>query len=1397
MMHCMTTSRFSNWTVRRARASGDRRRRGSVLVLVVTLLGILFVTGIVFLATVNFEAEIIASDRERDRNRDGVQAVVEEFGSMLRDSLMAAPDVPFGGKAVGESLGGFAELPGVQNLLASVEPYVTSDQQLIFGAQTDVASLTNGPHDGSGFRRLKDKDYEYYSQILQQWVTFEGIDTSWPSGVPVELVNPNNSSDRLAIYPVDADGDGITDTLGSYPIDTNGDGIIDTFEAANPIDLEELGYSEAQIAALSRQLNPPSNATGKVFLGMRVIAHGGMVNLNASHPTLIANVLNLWREKAGHPGQYELWVDALEDVDGHHSELGYFRHQPTLDQEPYSPLLEEAMLRRRMLLPPQAIAPSLLHGNALLLDSGGLFGQAHLSKMLYPPDPNDRFGGITSGAEFETVYEGSHRYWPFTPDEDYSGEVKLWAARMEPFTSFAADPGGYVYDRRHLVTTVSYDDLLSRGGRRQVRDTTGDLLADEDILEKMREANRAADVSGCFILPFEYADYPQVDIPNDTEPNSQDVKCECPTQDVCRFDPRKGRLSLSLAWLDDALERGVITADQQERLIHDAFMMLVRNAQGPYWDEIDCSISGTNGLCPTGEFCDIDGLCSDSMTRQTHRSMLISRTAASLTANMIDYMDSPTCVGGSSEGDVCVYDSDCPGSRCSDTPTRVALRWFDFSKICEGGSDDGARCIVDYDCGGGGNCVPNDAAAGRRIGWECNGGDNDGMACDGDGYCPGGHCESVSICMGGSNAGAKCTSKMDCTSRICSPVFQYVYGLERQPFITEVATVSDGLAGNEVVVSRAVELFNPYPTQLDDDYYLVEVDHTTGMGSANWVQLNRSMQAKKFTVFWSGAPSFGFSGNAQTTGAGAAYKITSGQPLSFMAGWTVYLVRRMQYESGVDTNIVLDQLTLSGVDVGVNRPPSALAYPAVFSRRREVTQDSFWHVPVPLDQYANPDVPDHTLGIWDPFPRIVRPVEVNFANTGSFTRLHPDDDPYDPQYGVAFPTTGSMLLLMRHANRSRDDYDRTKDLAFTTWLDDTTLVTGGEIHEDTQVDNGRMTLFDLGEDVGTYGRQYAHHINPAAGACCLDMCYDNRLPSECTANGGDFWPGAKCSADLCAEGSRVPPGQVEHLPWGQLVFDYFTVLPLSNDGPYTDKNNPIDPASLPRVDMEGLRVHGRININAAPWTVLSGLPLIPMKKMPGPFRDKIRNVVDPTGWYDDDQAAELGESLARGIVAYREAREVTDDPTNPNSPTGDYDQLRGWIQQIPVSRRGTGFLTVGELANVHHDGAKDPLCRIDSGMLTLNPDYVRAVALLASLGDWVTVRSQVFTIYGTLRGEPDPDVLTDQPNAEDWERAAADVDTRAIRFQETVNRLPVFLGESVPARIGQRTMGKYIDVRND
>jgi hypothetical protein len=153
---------------------------------------------------------------------------------------------------------------------------------------------------------------------------------------------------------------------------------------------------------------------------------------------------------------------------------------------------------------------------------------------------------------------------------------------------------------------------------------------------------------------------------------------------------------------------------------------------------------------------------------------------------------------------------------------------------------------------------------------------------------------------------------------------------------------------------------------------------------------------------------------------------------------------------------------------------------------------------------------------------------------------------------------------------------------------------------------------------------------------------------------------------------------------------------------------------------------------------------------------------------------------------------------------------------------------VGELANARHwevrlvepgpNFMQDPnfvenrysVYRIDGGVVgrrhahtpdLLNypsEDYVQAVGLLVALGDWVTTRSNVWTIYGTLRGDRTAlrvQLLEDNPalSFEAATRIASErVDERAIRFEETVDRLPSFLKPGFPPRrIGERRVRAY------
>ncbi len=1364
-----------------------KTQRGSVLVLVMTLLGILFVLGIALLASMNFEADMISAESSRTANRSGVASVTDDVGAVLRDTMMFSPGTPFGQASVpgGSPLAhwavSFAEMPGVHNSSSPIEPYrddrgtvQLSDDRVLFRWFTDIEALTHRP--------------------------FRGLD---PYAWDISAIN-------TALVPGLADdinGDGELETV----VDADGDGIVDSVQ----VSAELLGLSEAQLSQLSVRLNPPSNPNGKVYVGLRIIPHTGLVNLNASHPKLIERVFDM---------PYWPASGALPDPN-----LGNFVHRPTQTQVGYPLSQDEASLRRRLMVPPRQVVPSWLHGNPLLNPVSDPAGRSDMAWYLYPP----RGGGL-----FETVHEvlpngqWGHRSWPYGPGELFNlsdpDSPPMWAMRTEPVTSdlFDDTPLDGVrpeYDRRHLVTTVSHDDLLARGSRVAVNGLS------EDLLTKMQQANQAAHSidecpptlpNGIRALPFEYAEYPhtvQDDCSEDLY-NSTGDDHHCPTWFECTHNVRKGRMQLSLPWLDDVYSpdgndtNDFLSEERRNRLIYDAFLMLLSNATGPYWGDVvvcsidaDCAASSVcikrrpadvtgvcsdctqDDNCAAYEYCspavgdNLPGACRDRTTDQLHRPNVITRTAAALTANLIDYADRE-CQGGARDQLSCRVDSDCPSGTCQDRgiPTRIALRSFDFTEgVCTRGANMGKACVAVTDCGSGGVCSPPLRAAGREF---------------------------------------------DLDPATGPTRFQptYVYGLERQPFITEIATSVDtsGSPPNNKLDAWAVEVFNPYEVgiSVNSEYFLIE-SPPVGPSLApvpltGTLNGNTGTPPRPFTVFASGDPG-AIAQMAPAVSAGTLRDLGR-NVFAFKNGWTIYLVRRTQYSGdATPTDIVVDQFVVDG-DVGkdgVDTPPACTSGgpPCTFARQRMLASPimspnaSPWTATVPKAGQSGPG--QTTLGNWNDAPLVPppHPVELNFANLGTFSQpFRSASSPIDPRNGsVAFPTTGSMLMLMRHANRAFSDLATTLELAFTTRLVDRTDVYDysgaiptllGFVEENELIDNGRMPVMERAKiDSFNNYTVSAHHIAPRS------------TPPPNQPGGG--------------------PGDIESLPWGQLVFDYFTALPLSNGGPYVD----VDPGagtvldvhgSQPQVDLEGLRVHGRININAAPWKVLGGLPFVPMQKVPVAWRDRIRStlgLVDGTGAPDppDHEAGFMGDELAQAIVAYRELRPLPGSGTA--NLTGNYGDgtpniappggglvayARGWAHPNPMARRGTGFMSVGELANVRHAGVIDPLYRIDAAVIDEDQNdnngenFLQAAAALIALGDWVTVRSQVFTVYGVLRGEEDTSITHAVPLTQAQLRAQ-DVDSRAIRFQETIDRLPTVLGEAVPKRIGPRTVARYKDARND
>lgn len=1145
------------------------RRPASILVLVMTILGLLFVTGVAFMATMNFEATRMGYERQRTDAHPAVGRMMLGMNAVMADAMTPAPGVSFTELMLGTTAV-YAELPGVHNLFAPIEPARDANWEYWWPWITDIKALRPARPD-----RFVGSDATMVPRVdasAANLPTFmHPVNLRWRAGAPAPLSGVAFGYNLFFGPVLDADGDGVAD---SYAIPLT----------------DVPGFQDEQIAQLKRVLNPASDPQGNLSVGLRVIAHGGLVNLAYSHPALVANVLGAVT--------------------------------PTSANWPYNPSIEEPQLRRRNFLLPQQIIPSGLFGNPLIAQRDPTGGGDYTLALLSAGEALDR-----------------HRYWPYGHDElgqlphnpPNDPDIRIHSIRMDP--EYNPSQPQY-YDRRHLVTSISHEANIRRSVPLILEEppSSGSLHGQDEILNLMHQRN----IQACLNnqpLPFALPDYPfglrnQARIvPGYNESFDYTNYCRCMTdvdpatgERLCTLNPRKGRLKLSLRDLDALAGQPAL----RNQLIYDYFIAMLLNMREP-----NAAWGGYAAVVQP------DGTTRHEWRWNKTGLAELSKFAAALTANLIDYADA------------------------DDVPTEIAVRALDFS-------------------------LPLNPVGPTHPGY-------------------------VDTAQGN------------------------IYGIERQPFITEVAayaidqdpvmpTGNLNLGGSLF----GVELFNPYSVPIELSRYRIVTDRIT-LGL------------------------FGLLGSGTYLGFvhDPASILPSGRMvipllnLEFSEGSTITLQRDIAPTGSAPKYITVDSFSLAGTTVGKVEPA-----PVLDSAQRSSggTPLARWTSPIPeIKSFSGSGVVETFGGPSGYFDNSLPPVYLQNPDSGAFAS--------------AFPTTGMMLMLMRFANATNS--------AFTEHLDKEKDSMGR-----LPLDNGRMPVFD------PFG---VHRL----------------LPQDYYA------PNDGLSLNL--------PGDVMHLPWGQFVFDYFTTLPRSSPGPYSVVNNKVvalDDAP-PKVDMDGLRVHGRINLNAAPWKVIEGLPFIPMNHIDpllgasSPLRTAFSNALFSTGSVPpSNQAGVLGAPRAKAIVAYRELREFV-DPNNPSvTLTGDYAQSRGWDIASPQARRGSGFLTLGELANVQHTQAQSAY-RLDDGQLdaysifsTVAPDYLSAVAVLACLQDWATVRSDTFTVYGTLYGVHDQFLLDSNGNP-DLDRQLRDADSRALRFQETISRIPMFEGSSVPTRVGDRVVARYIDARGD
>ncbi len=1254
---------------RRGGAVGSRRG-ATALILVIALLGMLFVIGVTFLKTTNFEHKRIEREKKSESKQSVFESVTQLVGVALRNDFVDAFGIPYRADQSDALVRDVDPLPnawdfrvaypsygqsiGVHPVMGELEPHC-------FDGRLDACGLGNN----FGFD---------FPSAFGSVFYVDNNGNSKPNTFQSRYNMGDNFTFRFRT--------GMEGKAGArQAVDTDGDGIND----ARQFNLKWLGLAEAQLKRVLAMVNDPLGIERKAYIGIRVVDHGGMVNMSDGHATLVQAILS----------------DRVDEFKPREELAGVMKEW----KPPYEPQIEEPLLRRRHFIAPREVSPSRLHGNPLLGgdddDSRGLLGPLLLPAV----DPRK-----ANNAPW-------WRWWPLTYDETIpnNDDVALWFRRMTRSNSSGGD-----YDRRHVLTTVSHDDLLMRGGWTNWwtdLDNNGKLGpgdsspvlgqevrrdVNEDWIEQMENLFALKDEDGP-PPSFDYHLYPQLEYRFKKDKSGNPVKDEDGNL-VIERDPLDGRRLLSLPWINDELmagagidgvrlERGLtVRAERAVNLIQAAFTMLLLNARGEELYQWFPPEPPPPAPAP--------------LPRSRYNK--IARTAASLTANLIDFADSDSI------------------------PTRVAVRYS------HPGSDDISK-------------KPNFGKVRK---------DDFGV------------------------------------------VQEYAYGLERQPYITEIAAVVTADGNGDVVVDESawvVELFNPY--LLDDisleDFglYLAPkgADFPSNLNGSEprFFGFTRRDVVPRLTKNLTGGFAVAYAAGVDIKRSlesefdRQARQFEMKDPkFSFDEGSIVYLVRK--YTGGPkDVYYPVDQF--EGQEIGRHKAGEETRFSDErMLEKPDINETLVWTFTVPMDEEFDLLGGDkHSLGTFnknfvDPD---IRPVEVNFANSGDLKS--------------AFPTTGSMLLLMRHANFMSVD-DESLNEAFTDKL----------LDEFKQIDNGRLPVFDdevTGTDSKPSGgailleyKLYRHHVDPRKGR---ELEINDPDPEKNPQNPFALW---------------YLPGGSQYLPWGLLVFDYFTALPLESPRPlrYNDRN--YDPAAGPRVDMDGLRVHGRINIQSAPWSVLSGLPLMPANKIPTAFRAKVRK----TAQLADQEAVWVGKELAQAIVAYRDGRNIVDQ--DDNTLAGKYHEFERELDKNRElrSRPGTGFMTVGELLNVRRIDAiteGDPqipwssLYRMDAGVTHRktdlgkvpypvpkpdkhnsyridNPqeDFIEAVSLMVALGDWVTTRSHVFTVYGVLRGGG-----TDEE--------VDKINHRAIRFQETLDRLPTVAGidEERPVRIGERKVTLYRDAYND
>ena len=218
------------------------------------------------------------------------------------------------------------------------------------------------------------------------------------------------------------------------------------------------------------------------------------------------------------------------------------------------------------------------------------------------------------------------------------------------------------------------------------------------------------------------------------------------------------------------------------------------------------------------------------------------------------------------------------------------------------------------------------------------------------------------------------------------------------------------------------------------------------------------------------------------------------------------------------------------------------------------------------------------------------------------------------------------------------------------------------------------------------------------------------------------------------------------VPWGQLVFDYFTTI-----NPVADVNQDGVP------DIDPLQIPGRININTAPWYVLSKLPLLGPRNEDGllpilPPNDPDPDLTWPSpAFWDPQNGTFIGDAgYFHDTSLYTSQRQLTElalyspndyKPSGKNFPYWD-NESNTHVKQNKLANDPSGIYRLGawlaQAAASYRDGVQYLDCDASTSL-----GYMKYAdsQLRNGLGNFILGGSPIPSIsyrnalYGNIRGE--------------------------------------------------------------